>query len=46
MSQKKLQKRYQYWGPQGLQWSDWFDWTGDKEPYQLDRRLKNEYREV
>ena len=40
------QKRYQYITKEGIVWTPWFDYNGPKEPYQLDKKLKNEYREV
>lgn len=42
----KIQKRYQYWSNDGIIWSDWFDYDGPQEKYQLNNKLKNEYREV
>lgn len=41
-----IQKRYEFWSKEGKTWSEWFDWDGPQEPYQLDKRLKNQYREV
>lgn len=44
-------KRYEYWGPTGKVWSEWFEWnTTFKPELQMeDRRifcrLKNEYKE-
>lgn len=38
------QKRYQYWGKNGLTWSEWFNYDGPEEPYQFGKKLKNEYR--
>lgn len=40
------QKRYQYWSKEGVKWSKWFDYDGPKEKFQLDKKLKNEYKEV
>ncbi len=40
------QKRYQYYGPKGIQWTDWFPYRGPKEPNQLGNKLKNEYRTI
>lgn len=48
----KIEKRYQLFGKNGIEWSSWFTFnTGDKnvttlEPWQLDYKLKNEYRRV
>lgn len=38
-------KRYQYFSKEGIQWSDWFPFSGPHEPYQLDKKLKNEYKD-
>lgn len=40
------QKRYEYYSKEGKKWTDWFNYNGPEIPYQLDRKLKNEYREV
>ncbi len=44
------QKRYQYWGKNGIEWSDWFNYDGQEEPIQLKgfrgHELKNEYRTI
>lgn len=48
----KIEKRYQLFGRNGIEWSSWFTFnTGGKdvttlEPWQLDHKLKNEYRKV
>ena len=48
----KIEKRYQLFGRNGVKWSSWFTFnTVDKdvttlEPWQLDYKLKNEYRRV
>lgn len=48
----KIEKRYQLFGRNGIEESSWFTFnTGDKdittlEPWQLDHKLKNEYRKV
>lgn len=43
----KQQKRYQYYSPTGIQWTPWFDFNGQQEPWQLkSQKLKNEYRIV
>lgn len=44
MAQQVQQKRYQRWGKNGLEWSEWFDYNGDPEPWQLKNKLRNEYR--
>lgn len=38
-------KRYQYYSPNGIVWTDWFPYNGPKEPYQGNKKLKNEYKE-
>ena len=48
----KIEKRYQLFGRNGIEESSWFTFnTGDKdvttlEPWQLDHKLKNEYRRI
>ena len=48
----KIEKRYQLFGRNGIEWSSWFTFnTGGKdvttlEPWKLDHKLKNEYRKV
>ena len=40
-------KRYQTWTRDGIQWSYWFPYSGDEnEKWQLNNKLKNEYKEV
>lgn len=41
-----MQKRYEYFTRDGKQWSSWFDYNGDKFPWQLKNKLRNEYRET
>ena len=43
---KPTQKRYQYRSSEGIVWTKWFDIEPNipQEPYQLDKKLKNEYR--
>ena len=41
-----VQKRYQYYSKEGIQWTPWFAYNGPQEPWQLKNRLKNEYRIV
>lgn len=36
-------KRYQYWSRDGIRWTEWFKWTGDRDPWQLKNKLRNEY---
>ena len=44
-------KRFEYWGPSGKQWTNWFPWKSDYKPelQMEDRRivcrLKNEYKD-
>ena len=48
----KIEKRYQLFGSKGIEWSPWFVFNMgyksiDKlEPWQLDYKLKNEYRKI
>lgn len=48
----KIEKRYQLFGRNGIEWSSWFtlNTVGKDittlEPWQLDHKLKNEYRKV
>ena len=37
-------KRYQYWSSEGIKWTKWFKWTGDKLPSPI-KNLKVEYKE-
>lgn len=40
-------KRYQTFGRNGLEWSDWFVWNGkEREKWQMKNKQKNEYKEV
>lgn len=39
-----MQKRYQYWSKDGIVWTDWFNWEGEKLPSPF-KKLKVEYRE-
>lgn len=38
-----MKKRYQYFGKDGIQWSEWFDYEGEQFEFQLKPRLLNEY---
>lgn len=40
-----MMKRYEYFTKDGKQWSEWFDYNGEKYPWQLKGKLKNEYRD-
>lgn len=48
----KIEKRYQLFGRNGIEWSSWFTFNTEGkdittlEPWQLDHKLKNEYRKV
>lgn len=45
----KTQKRYQFFGKNGIEWSRWFDFNGDtSNEIQLKGRmtLKNEYKQI
>lgn len=39
-----MYKRYQYWGKNGITWTDWFKWSGPKLPSPF-KKLKVEYTE-
>ena len=38
-------KRYQYRSKEGVVWTEWFKFRGEREEIQLGK-LKNEYKEV
>lgn len=40
------QKRYEFFGRDGKQWTEWFDYDGEEYPYQMKPRLRNEYRTI
>ena len=46
----KIEKRYQLFGKNGIEWSSWFTLNTEGkdittfEPWQLEPKLKNEYR--
>ena len=48
----KIEKRYQLFGRNGIEWSSWFTFNTEGkdvitlEPWQLDYKLKNEYRRI
>ena len=48
----KIEKRYQLFGKNGIEWSSWFTFSIEGkdvttfEPWQLEPKLKNEYRKV
>ena len=48
----KIEKRYQLFGRNGIEWSSWFTLNIDckdvttLEPCQFDNKLKNEYRKI
>lgn len=45
-----IEKRYQFFGKKSIEWSSWFTFNTEGkdattlEPWQLDHRLRNEYR--
>ena len=39
-----MEKRYEYWTREGKKWTEWFDYDGEKFPWQLKNKLRNEYR--
>lgn len=41
---EKCWKRYEYWTKEGKKWTPWFEYDGEKFPWQLKNKLKNEYR--
>lgn len=47
---KVRQKRYQYYGKNGLEWSEWYDYNGQEDPIQIKgfkgQDLRNEYRTI
>lgn len=47
---EKRQKRFQFWGKNGKEWIDWFDFNGLEEPIQQKGfkgdNLLNEYRTI
>lgn len=45
---KQLQRRYQFWGPDGIQWTNWYNVGPDRkrDPWELKGKLKAEYREI
>ena len=38
-------KRYEYYSRDGICWTDWFSYNGEKFQWQLKNKLKNEYME-
>lgn len=40
------QKRYQMFTKNGIVWSEWFNWSGTEEKWQLKPKLRNEYRTI
>ena len=36
-------KRYQYYGPNGIQWTNWFPYHGEDHPTKQHNKLKIEY---
>lgn len=47
---EKRQKRFQFWGKTGKEWTAWFDFSGPEEPIQQKGfkgdNLLNEYRTI
>lgn len=45
---KQLQRRYQFWGPEGLQWTNWYNVepTRKRDQWEMKNKLKAEFREV
>ena len=46
MSKGQRQKRYQFFGRNGIEWTEWYDYDGEEYPWQLKPRLRNEYRDA
>lgn len=40
------QKRYQKFTRNGIEWTEWFNWNGPEEKWQLKGKLRNEYRTI
>jgi len=38
-------KRYQYYSREGIVWTEWFKYEGEKYTWQLKNKLKNEYKD-
>lgn len=39
-------KRYQFYGKNGIEWTDWFPWNSNsREKWQLKNKLLNEYKD-
>lgn len=45
-----IQKRFQFWGREGKEWTKWFNYNGPQEPIQAKGfkgdHLLNEYRTI
>ena len=40
-----IYKRYQYYGPKGIEWTDWFVWDSDLKIVLPKTKLLVEYKE-
>ena len=40
-----MEKRYEHYTKNGIEWTSWFEWDGEKYKWQLKNKLKNEYRD-
>ena len=40
------QKRYEYFSRQGKKWTEWFNYDGEEYKWQLQNKLRNEYRTI
>lgn len=40
-----MEKRYEHYTKNGIEWTDWFEWDGEKYKWQLKNKLRNEYRD-
>ena len=39
-----MKKRYQYYGPNGITWTSWFEVEYANDKYQYGKKLLNEYK--
>ena len=41
-----MQKRYEHYTKNGIEWTPWFDYDGEEYEWQMKNKLRNEYREA
>lgn len=41
-----IYKRFEYFGKNGKQWSNWFQYDGEEYEWQLKNKLRNEYKAI